>query len=147
MQLAWREKRRRLSAADRVLYLPRHCRADRDRLQIRERPQSSGTVTSMQRIFGNGNLYTPCPRGVRFTPESRHSQCKLECLLRATSRQCAYSITSSAVKSNLSGMLKPSVFAVFKLMVNTNLVGACTGRSPGFAPLRMRSTYLAAPRN
>lgn len=32
----------------------------------------------------------------------------------------------------------PSVFAVLRLITNSNLVGCMTGRSAGFAPLRMR---------
>jgi hypothetical protein len=51
-----------------------------------------------------------------------------------------YSISSSAVASNVVGMVRPSDLAVFRLMTNLNLVGACTGRSAGFSPLRMRST-------
>jgi hypothetical protein len=51
-----------------------------------------------------------------------------------------HSITSSAVASNVVGIVRPSDLAVFRLMTNLNLVGACTGRSAGFSPLRMRST-------
>ena len=49
-----------------------------------------------------------------------------------------YSITSSAVASNDCGMLMPSAFAVLRLIIKSYLVGACTGISPGFSPLRMR---------
>jgi hypothetical protein len=35
---------------------------------------------------------------------------------------------------------KASVFAVLRLITSSYLVGACTGRSAGFSPLRMRST-------
>src|SRR5262245_45149298 len=49
-----------------------------------------------------------------------------------------HSITSSANTSTLSGTLRPSVFAVLRLMTNSNLVGWMTGRSAGFSPLRMR---------
>jgi hypothetical protein len=52
----------------------------------------------------------------------------------------AYSITSSARASRAGGMSRPSVLAVLRLMTNSYLVGACTGRSAGFSPLRMRST-------
>jgi hypothetical protein len=57
-----------------------------------------------------------------------------------------YSITSSARASSAGGTSKPSAFAVLRLITSSNLVGCCTGRSPGLAPLRMRSTYDAAPR-
>src|ERR1700738_1913652 len=58
-----------------------------------------------------------------------------------------YSITSSASAISLSGMVRPSALAVLRLMISSNFVGACTGRSAGFSPLRMRSTYPAARRN
>src|SRR5262249_11410763 len=57
-----------------------------------------------------------------------------------------YSITSSAPASRLSGTTRPSAFAVLRLMTSSYLVGACTGRSAGFSPLRMRSIYPAARR-
>ena len=51
-----------------------------------------------------------------------------------------HSITSSARASNVGGTSKPIALAVFRLITSSNLVGACTGRSPALAPLRMRST-------
>ena len=38
------------------------------------------------------------------------------------------------------GMVRPSALAVLRLITSSYLVGACTGRSAGFSPLRMRST-------
>ena len=52
----------------------------------------------------------------------------------------AHSITSSAVASSAGGTLRPSAFAVFRLMFISNFVGVCTGRSAGLSPRRMRST-------
>src|SRR5262249_12281632 len=57
-----------------------------------------------------------------------------------------YSITSSARASSVGGISRPSAFAVLRLITSSYLVGACTGRSAGFSPLRMRSTYWAARR-
>jgi hypothetical protein len=51
----------------------------------------------------------------------------------------SYSITSSAVERSVGGTVRPSALAVLRLMTNSYFVGACTGRSAGFAPLRMRS--------
>src|SRR5262245_25758014 len=51
-----------------------------------------------------------------------------------------HSITSSASASTASGTLRPSALAVLRLITSSYLVGACTGRSAGFSPLRMRST-------
>src|SRR3954470_23953941 len=56
------------------------------------------------------------------------------------SKQHSYSITSSARASSVDGTVMPSALAVLRLITNSYLVGACTGRSAGFSPLRMRST-------
>jgi hypothetical protein len=50
-----------------------------------------------------------------------------------------HSITSSAVASSEGGTVRPSAFAVLRLITSSNLVGAWTGSSLGFAPCRMRS--------
>ena len=51
-----------------------------------------------------------------------------------------HSITSSARASSDGGTSRPSALAVLRLITSSNFVGACTGRSAGFSPLRMRST-------
>src|SRR5262245_16608584 len=51
-----------------------------------------------------------------------------------------HSITSSARASTDEGISMPSALAVLRLITNSYLVGACTGSSAGFSPLRMRST-------
>src|SRR6202040_3568635 len=48
-----------------------------------------------------------------------------------------YSITSSARASSDGGMVRPSALAVFRLIANSYVVGACTGRAAAFSPLRM----------
>ena len=58
-----------------------------------------------------------------------------------------YWMISSARSSSDCGIVRPSAFAVFRLMVNSNLVGCCTGKSAGLAPLRILSTYTAACRH
>jgi len=50
----------------------------------------------------------------------------------------AHSITSSASASNLSGISRPSAFAVLRLITSSNLVGCTIGRSAGLSPLRIR---------
>src|SRR5262245_51923695 len=57
-----------------------------------------------------------------------------------------HSITSSARARSDGGTVRPSALAVLRLITNSYLVGDCTGRSPGFSPLRMRSTKPAARR-
>src|SRR5262245_54261055 len=52
-----------------------------------------------------------------------------------------YSITSSAVASNLSGTVRPSILAVEALMTSSNLLDCTTGKSAGLAPLSIRPAY------
>src|SRR5262245_27266356 len=49
-----------------------------------------------------------------------------------------HSITSSARARSVGGTVRPRAFAVFRLITSSYLVGACTGRSAGLSPLRMR---------
>src|SRR5262249_6242523 len=51
-----------------------------------------------------------------------------------------HSITSSARDRNDSGIVRPSAFAVVRLMTKSNLVGCSTGISAGFVPRRILST-------
>src|SRR5262245_65903136 len=52
----------------------------------------------------------------------------------------AQRITSSAWMRRVGGIVRPSVSAVFRLIIRSNCVGRSTGRSAGLAPRRMRST-------
>src|SRR5262245_12038989 len=54
-----------------------------------------------------------------------------------------YSITSSARPSNESGMVRPSVFAILRLMTNSTFTACWTGRSAGLAPLRILLATIA----
>src|SRR5439155_18275367 len=59
-----------------------------------------------------------------------------------------YSITSSARESITGDTSRPIAFAVFILIINSNLVGCSTGRSPGpLLPLRILSMKAPARRN
>jgi hypothetical protein len=60
------------------------------------------------------------------------------------SKKSSYSITSLAAACSVSGTVRPSAFAVFKLITRSNLVICITGKSPGLAPLRILPTYTAA---
>ena len=61
--------------------------------------------------------------------------------------QRLHSITSSAATSRPGGTVRPSAFAALRLTAVSYRVGACTGRSAGLSPRRMRSTYEATSRN
>src|SRR6266446_5212460 len=55
-------------------------------------------------------------------------------------------ITSSARCSSGCGIVRPSTLAVLRLITSSNFVGCSMGRSAGFAPLKILSTYTAACR-
>jgi hypothetical protein len=91
--------------------------------------------------MGQERLSQASLRSVRGSPHYGHASACRARLFRATSRHApAHSISSSARASSVGGSSRPSALAVLKLMTNSNLVGACTGKSAGFSPLRMRST-------
>src|SRR5262245_25614498 len=58
-----------------------------------------------------------------------------------------YSISWSARRSSVCGIVRPIAFAVARLMNSSYCVGDSTGRVAGLAPRRILSTYPAARRN
>jgi len=87
----------------------------------RLRPVSPGELTSLVAIarsqMGHYRTHTPLQA-------MRHQR---------------HSITSSARASSAGGTVRPSTFAVLRLITSSNLVGCSTGRSAGFTPFRMWS--------
>ena len=55
-------------------------------------------------------------------------------------------MTSSARASSVGGTVRPSALAVLRLMTSSNVVGRCTGRSAGLAPLRIRYAHRKSTR-
>src|SRR6516162_904549 len=91
--------------------------------------------------FGSKADIRSAQRHVRFTPES-DIKCDIwKCPLRANNgRSPRYSITWSARASKAGGIVRLSALAVLRLTTSSYFVGACTGRSAGFSPFRIRST-------
>src|SRR5262249_22200283 len=87
-----------------------------------------------------------CPRIWRRRTHTQYPRWSLLRARRERPRRCAaeqrhelapfHSITSSARASSVAGTSSPSVLAVLRLITSSYLVGACTGRSAGFSPLR-----------
>ena len=65
---------------------------------------------------------------------------KCQSLPCAIQQACSYSITSSAATSNVCGIIRPSAFAVLRLIARLNFVACWTGSSAGRAPFRIRPT-------
>src|SRR5215203_3150388 len=115
---------------------------DRDVLAL----DKSGLVQTLTK-----NAEKACEQGRRFAAEKSNHRHRW--LLRARSKgprggrrnPCddlppPHSITSSARARMASGTARPSAAAVLKLSTSSYLVGACTARSAGFSPFRMRWT-------
>jgi len=88
-----------------------------------------------------------CPAGPAIRRQGAPSESHSRTQELAALVEHGYSMTSSACSSNDGGIVSPSALAVFRLMVVTYFVGACTGSSVGLAPRKMRSTYDAACRD
>src|SRR5262245_51792127 len=58
---------------------------------------------------------------------------RLESPPRDSGRCPLHSISSSARATSDGGMVRPIDFAVLRLITNSYLLGACTGRLPGFS--------------
>ena len=88
--------------------------------------QTSEKVRPMSALPPKADIGTQ-PRDVRYVPKADIMRC---------SRNCRYSITSSAVASSVCGMLRQSALAVLRLMTSSTLMDCWTGRSAGLSPLK-----------
>src|SRR5215469_51413 len=94
-------------------------------------------VQSMSALPPKTDIGTqPCD--VRFVPKADEWH---------RSKDHCYSITSSARSRIDVGIDTPIALAVFRLSANSKLVGCSTGRSDGFAPLRIFATNDAVLRS
>jgi hypothetical protein len=64
--------------------------------------------------------------------------------LTTAAPMATHSITSSARKMTDGGIVSPSALAALRLTTSSNLTGRSTGKSAGFAPFKILSTYAAA---
>src|SRR5258708_31229657 len=92
------------------------------------------------RIVGSRHQYTNAPRMIRRLLRPRRERPCGRNSEQRDERAPLHSITSSARASRVGGTSRPSAFAVLRLITSSYLVGACTGKSAGLSPLRMRST-------
>src|SRR5215217_4990126 len=101
------------------------------------------------------DTYSACLIGRVQRPLCRHGSAKAGVLaigdgvttrLMQRSKNDRYSITWSARASSVEGTVRPSAFAVLRLIRSSNFVGCSTGRSAGFTPFRILSTNAPARR-
>src|SRR5262245_45861777 len=106
--------------------------------QLLQHLAESLEIALLLNIFGERVEHADPPHSGRLLRACRHRPRR-----RAAEKRyelaASHSITSSARASTLAGRSRPSALAVLRLIASSNLVGACTGRSAAFSPLRMRS--------
>src|SRR5262249_4251046 len=143
---------RSLMNSRRVIASPEAC--DKAIVAVQTRPSKGQTMSAL----GQKQTYAP-QQAMSALPQIATEKAdfrKRSCLLYPRKRTCAahtlmsalgqkrtsphHSIVSSARVSTAGGMMRPNALAVLRLITSSYLVGACTGRSAGFSPLRMRST-------
>ena len=107
----------------------RKCMAGRSTVSIEERP--------VYVRFGSKADIAASPTNVRFTPKSGHRNSAAKCPLCAKSGH--HSMIVSARAMRVGGTAIPSFLAVFWLIISSNVVGCCIGRSEGLAPFKILS--------
>src|SRR5262249_11223156 len=103
-------------------------------------PQHRIAGSSVRIGFVDARNHTNAPRPLALLRPRRERPHRHRAAEQRYELAPSHSITSSAMESSVGGTVRPSVLAVLRLITSSYLVGACTGRSPGFSPLRMRST-------
>src|SRR5207237_7583930 len=87
---------------------------------------------------GGGERMEKADHWDSFRLRARDGQPKSGCAAKKCDELApVHSITSSARASSDCGTVRPSAFAVLRLITNSNLVGCSTGRLAGFVPARI----------
>ena len=92
---------------------------------------------SLTDTFRGANAYLPHPLALL---RARRERPRCRTVEQRDELAPFHSITSSASDRTLSENLTPSAFAVLRLITNSNLLDCMTGKSAGFAPLRILPT-------
>ena len=100
----------------------------------------ASTLAAANVRFGSKADMCSAKRHVRFTPNSGHLRCDRHVRFVPIADIAMLFDHFVGARKQRGGTVRPSALAVFRLITNSYLVGACTGRSAGFSPLRMRST-------
>ena len=118
-----------------------HTMAETDGAQLFQAvlPECNEPSQTTSGAFSGGGRASRLPETVNHSRRQRQAGTDLAVIM-------PYSITWSARSRKASEIVNPSAFAVFKLMINSNLVGLSTGSSPGRLPLRTLSVNAAARR-
>jgi hypothetical protein len=133
-KLLRRRARAAFGAAAERFILPGKTRAVTSRLpnrkvNVQAQPTRAANECFSPKKFISGDgpaaAIAPCPLLSKSGQAQARSVCPLSAIsgLMHRSKQCCYSMTSSALVSKVCGTVRPSVFAVLRLSTNSNLVG------------------------
>jgi hypothetical protein len=101
-------------------------------------PVDLGDLEEFQRAL---TAFAREPNGGLIVPPSALAVVRRDLIIKFAAQQAlpaVYGVRSFVTSGGLISY--GPAFAVLRLMIVSYLVGACTGRSAGFSPLRMRST-------
>src|SRR5262249_9575297 len=92
------------------------------------------------RSVGHAHEHPDAPEAIRLLRTRQERPRSRRTAERRDELASCHSITSSARVISDGGRSRPSALAVLRLIVSSILVGNSIGKSPGLAPLRIRST-------
>ena len=107
---------------------------------LKSLPERRDAGLSFRVALGEGHQHADAPHAIGLLRARRERPRSRRAAEQRDELAALHSITSSARASSVGGTSRPSALAVLRLITSSYLVGACTGRSAGFSPLRMRST-------
>jgi hypothetical protein len=117
------------------------CRSEPSRTTERKSATTTRAHGNFVVVAGKGHDHLEGVKPQR--PGFVYCFCGLASRKSAIRTVCYQSTTRSARRSSDCGTMSPRALAILRLIAISNFVGCSTGRSPGFAPLRIRSTYIA----
>jgi hypothetical protein len=108
-------------------------------------------TTSARADTNQRQVNCPAPLGRRAWSKTLGPLFFCSCFsLLSTTRRFAFGpfhlITLFARANTSGGIVRPICLAAFKLMTSSNFIGCSTGRSAGFVPFKILSTYVAERR-
>src|SRR5262249_50109695 len=116
-----------------------HIPADGPARLLQPLMESREACLTFRIIGGEIHQHADAPHPLRLLRARRERPCRRRAAEQRDELAPFHSITSSARARSVGGISIPSALAVLRLITRSYLVGACTGKSAAFSPLRIRS--------
>jgi len=108
--------------------------------QEKQKPKSDLTINALRPLWGKTGKHLLGLNLTGFDPNRTYRVQGTRVYLVQLAAGAFFSISSSALMSNVAGTSMPSILAVLRFMTNSKRVGWSIGSSPGSAPFRILST-------